>query len=246
MCLYRLVGAWVSLNWRGCIKADMKQGLPQAKSLYSCCTCWEKLDRDLSKPETGFLCHVKAESQDSLELSKLFTQVTELSLLQLEMDLRWLLQKDFSVSWLPLLCLSEADDSYKADLVMHSWGDPGSVSEDLFLFSSLLLCSCVAAYWHFLPPALGDIKARSRIQNEAKQLSPTTYDSNSKSRPLASSGVVISLLDLLFWKSSRLMESTVVRDISTFHVSLLFPWRYKLCFFLKGYSKKFAMTLNIC
>ena len=93
--------------------------------------------RDLPGPETEPSSPALAGSslplvppKKSVELSKLFKLVTKLSLLPY-FNQRWTcveLQKDFSASWLPLLSILKADNSYKADLVIQSRGDPGSVS----------------------------------------------------------------------------------------------------------------------
>ena len=93
--------------------------------------------RDLPGPETEPSSPALAGSslplvppKKSVELSKLFKLVTKLSLLPY-FNQRWTcveLQKDISASWLLLLSILKADNSYKADLVIRSRGDPESVS----------------------------------------------------------------------------------------------------------------------
>ena len=146
--------------------------------------------RDLPDPETEPSSPALAGSslplvppKRSVELSKLFKLVTKLPLLPYS-NQRWTcveLQKDFSAFWLPLFGILKADNSYKADLMIQSRGPRISFIDSLS--SHLFYFVAVCAYRHVLLPVLGDIKARWWIRNHPKQLSPTTYDANSKSRP---------------------------------------------------------------
>lgn len=145
------------MNWRTCIKADIKRGLSQ-KSLYLFYISCVKLDLDFSGPETACICHMgevgllnahKALYKDD---DAVFATIRNILLQKTSLLPHFLLGLGLPSEWTDdrkcSYCNLKANDRCNAGLGTLYWWHQGSVLEALSFFLSsfsLQLCHCLKA-----------------------------------------------------------------------------------------------------